>query len=138
MIKYIRQDGGSCCFVIAAANCLLHHGMLVPDLEVAYDIAKCRNGGAVCAQAVIDYLEAPLRATDDHELVLENGGIINIIHPIFNGHSLFVFPVEDGLKLVNSWLGPNVITSAADEIGKLIPEHHNLGSYWVDISDDGM
>ena len=132
MKKYISQNGGSCCFVVAAANCLIYHNKIVPDLEVAYDIAKCRHGNTISHQAVIDYLDAPLSPTKDYDAVLEKGGIFNIMHPIFNGHSIFVFPVEKGIRIVNSWLGPNIVTVGISEIRQFVPEHNNLGMHWID------
>ena len=132
--EYLSQSCGSCCFVIAAINCLIHHKMPVPDLEKAYDIAKCKTGNSINCQSIIDYLGAPLLPTDDYWLVLYNGGILNIMHPIFNGHSIFVFPVNGGIRLINSWLGPNVVTVGVNEIRKFLPVHNNLGLYWRDNS----
>ena len=130
---YLSQDGGSCCFVIAAANCLIHNDLPVPDLEKAYDIARCRNGAAIIHQGTIDYLKAPLTSTDDYKLVLEHGGIFVINHPIWNGHCLFMFPVckeEDEVVVINSYLGPNVARVGKEEICRFLPTHNNLGLYW--------
>ena len=127
---YLSQEGGTCCFVIAAANCLIHNDISVPDLEEAYDIACCRTGSTINHQGVIDYFSAPLMPTDDYKLVLEHGGIFIIMHPIFNGHAFFMFPENERVTIINSWLGPNVCSVGKGEISKFIPKHNNLGLYW--------
>lgn len=128
--KYLSQEGGTCCFVIAAANCLIHNNLPVPDLEKAYDIAGCRTGSTINYQGTIDYLKAPLTSTDDYKQVLEHGGIFIIMHPIWNGHAFFMFPYKEGVVVVNSWLGPNVTRVGKEEICQFLPPHNNLGLYW--------
>jgi len=129
--KYISQLSGTCCFVIAAANCLIYRDLSVPDLEKAYDIACCRNGSAIYKQATVDYLKAPLSPTMDYDEVLQIGGILNIWHPIFNGHCVFIAPYDkDHIIAVNSWLGPNFIIIGPEEISRFLPEHNNLGNHW--------
>lgn len=127
---YLSQDGGSDCFVIAVGNCLIHRGIEVPDLDRARDIAHCRNGATIEHQKVVDFMEAPLTEIDNPEIVLGSGGVLNIMHPIFNGHSVFVFPVEEGVGAINSWLGPNEITVTFNEIRQFLPENGSLGPHW--------
>jgi len=130
--SYLAQESGTCCFVYAVANCLIHNGLPVPDLEKAFDIACCRRGGTIYHQAVVDYMQAPLRPVDDHKLVLVDGGILHILHPIWNGHSLFCFTSKKTyVTIVNSWLGPNVVEVGMEEIERFVPKNHNIGKYWV-------
>ena len=89
---YLAQDYGTCCFVYAVANCLIYNDLPVPDLEKAFDIAMCRNGSTIGTKAVVAYMKAPLVAVERPEPVFEKGGILNIMHPIWNGHCFFCYP----------------------------------------------
>ena len=128
--EFYSQEKNTDCFVIAVANCLVYLKKEVPDLEVARDVAACRHGGAIYRQETVDYMKAPLRETEDAEEVLEKGGTISILHPIFNGHHIFVHPSKKyHVIMVNSWLGPNVIEVANSEIRPFI--RNNFGKHWV-------
>jgi len=42
-------------------------------------------------------------------MIIKNGGILTIMHPIYNLHSFFVYPLnfqKDSFVAINSWLGP--------------------------------
>ena len=125
---YFAQTAGTCCFVYAVANCLLYLRQPVKALDVAMDVAKCRTGSTIDHKGVIAYFGAPL-VEASYDAVLECGGVLNIMHPIFNGHSLFVFPEAGGLTLVNSWLGPNVIRGVGrDEVLRWVSD--SVGSHY--------
>jgi hypothetical protein len=132
MRNFMAQKSGSCCFVYAAANCLIYLKKRLPNLEKAKDIACCRNGGTIGESKVIEYFKAPLEKTRNPKKVYKNGGILSILHPIFNGHALFLYPEENGLTLVNSWLGPNVIKGIGiSKIDKFVWKNHD--HYFLNI-----
>lgn len=132
---FIAQEMDSCCFVYAVANFQIWKEKELPDLEQAKDIACCRNGAALNHQNVVDFFGAELKRTHDEMAVFESGGIVNIRHPIWNGHSFFVFPTAHHdrqfvLTAVNSWLGPLVAEGLSDlELKHFIDEQ--FGYYWV-------
>ena len=135
--RYLVQDEGTCCFVYAVANCLIYFGLPVPDLEEAFDIALCRHGGTIKHQDVVDYMKAPLEPVGDYNLVLDKGGVLNISHPIWNGHCLFCYPSKRTyVTIINSWLGPNVVEVGREEIEQFVPPLHNFGKYWAVVRND--
>lgn len=134
MKQYLGQsmEDGSCCFVIAVANCLIHLGLPVPDLEECKDVAGCRHGPTIYGTLVVQFMDAPLVRESDGEEVLRKGGVLCIMHPIFNGHAVFVFPecYPDRITMINSWLGPTVINGiAAREIRPFII--NKMASHWT-------
>jgi hypothetical protein len=132
---YIAQEMDSCCFVYAVANYQIWKGEELPDLEQAKHIACCGNGSTINHQEVIDYFGACLQKTHDEAAVFEHGGIININHPVWNGHSFFLYPTvrrdkEIILTAVNSWLGPLVAEGLSNiELLHFISEQ--FGYFWV-------
>jgi len=119
--NFIKQEKGSCCFVYAVINCLIYLKKEIKNKEKAFDIAGCKNGSTIYHQKVIDFLNCPIKLTSNEQTVFKKGGIINIMHPIYNGHSVFIFPEKEGLTLVNSWLGPNIMKNIGiNEIKPLI------------------
>jgi hypothetical protein len=134
---YIAQLQDTSCFVVAIANCLIYLGLPVPDLEKAKDIAACRNGSTIHTKAVVEFMGAPLKPTRNryaYRQVFKHGGILTIMHPICNGHSMFVFPDKKDKRLVtavNSWLGPNVYTLAPETLIRFIQPKCNIGMHWV-------
>lgn len=128
--NYIAQGMDSCCFVYAVANFQIWKGKELPDLERAKDMACCRSGSTIGHQKVVDFFGAELKKTHDEMAVFEHGGILNIHHPIWNGHSFLVFPTDRGLTAVNSWLGPLVAEGLGKmELIRFISEQY--GYYWV-------
>lgn len=133
--KYFSQVGGTCCFVCGVANCLIYNDLPVPDLEEIFEIACCIHGSTIHHQEVVDRMNAPLEPTMDHKLVYEKGGILNIWHPIWNGHALFIYPAGDEeVYAINSWLGPNFMKCGVRELDQFVPERHNIGRYWAQIA----
>jgi hypothetical protein len=111
---WIVQGNDSCCFVYAVVNCLIARGLSPPTeamLEKAFDIACCRIGSTIAPEKVVAFFEAPLIKTEYPEEVFQQGGILQIWHPIFNGHSFYLDQEckdEGGLRLINSFLGAPV------------------------------
>ena len=131
--QYLAQETGTCCFVYAVANSLIYLGLSVPDLEEVFDIACCRTGSTIHHQKVVDHMKAPLEPTMDHKLVYQRGGILNIWHPIWNGHAFFLYPTgkQEEVVIINSWLGPNVVRCGARELDQFVPKQNNIGKHWV-------
>jgi len=125
---YIRQEKGTCCFVWASANCAIYLKKPLPDLEEACKIGLCEYGGVIAHSKVIKHFDLPLTATTNKEEIYENGGIINIFHPIHCGHCFFMYPENDRHYLINSWLGPNVTSSPTSFLDDLI--RGNFGDFW--------
>ena len=131
IMKFLSQEDGSCCFVYAVANCLIYLGLPVPDLEECFDVALCRHGSVIDPTGVVDFMKAPLEGTTDVDLVFSRGGVLNIWHPIYNGHCCFIFPDDIGITAVNSWLGPNVSDHLGiKELKQFVNSKINLGVYW--------
>lgn len=104
---WIAQGQDMCCFVYSAANILVYEGRPVPDLEPIKDIGCCRNGATIHRHKVLNALGLSLRETNRAEEVFANGGILIILHPIWNLHAIFVTPKEnEHVIAINSFLGP--------------------------------
>lgn len=132
-MKFIEQGMDHCCFVYAVANFQIWKEKEIPDLEVAKDIGKCRDGGVINPRAVVEYFQADLKSTINYNEVFEKGGIINIKHPVWNGHSFFMFPIDDSsVVAVNSWLGPLVTRAYRDDFLQFVSTQ--FGSFWASNS----
>lgn len=128
-MDWIAQGMDSCCFIYAVANYQIWCGQPLPDMERAKDIGSCRHGATINHAAVVEYFGAKLAPTMSVAEVFVNGGIININHPIWNGHSFFVFPEGDSITAVNSWLGPLVATGIG--VHELMPyTSGSFGYHW--------
>ena len=121
----------SSCFVVAVANCLIYLKLPVGNIEIAKDVACCRSGSTIHHKKVVEFLKAPLKPIDDPNAVFQNGGVLNIMHPIFNGHCFFLFPQNGKLiTMINSWLGPNVAANIAYK--EILPfASQQLGKHWA-------
>jgi hypothetical protein len=129
-MEFLTQDIDFSCFVVAAANLAIFLGIEVKDLEVAKNIARCKNGATICKEEVLCYLGVEhtygfklVKLEDDNWLTKTKPGIITINHPIFNFHSVFSFPENGKITLVNSWLGPHVMSIDYNTLEKFFPEH---------------
>ena len=135
--KFIAQGQDTSCFVVAVANCLIHLGLPVPDMKKAIEVAGCQYGGSIHTQDVVEFMEAPLHPTRsrwDYKQVFKHGGILTIMHPIVNGHALFVAPDPNDRRLViavNSWLGPNEYTLSPKTLEKYVTPRCHIGCHWV-------
>jgi hypothetical protein len=133
--RFIAQGNDSCCFVYACANAMIYMGREVPDLESVKDLAACRSGNTIHTQAVVDAMGLNFLKTKDPSDVIENGGILGIMHPIYNGHAVFVVPCRRGsdrdmLLAINSWLGPNRAILGIGEMSRFFPRWPSQHSHW--------
>jgi len=130
--EYFRQRQDTTCFPTAVFNCMIHQGYAVSadTLNKAIKVAKCKHGNTIDPSGVVKTFKAPLTTTKSFWQVFTDGGIIHILHPVFNGHSFYVHPNEDGKRLVcvNSWLGPFEMEVEAAQIIPFIKE--NFGDFW--------
>lgn len=127
--EYISQGmGDTCCFVYAVMNHLSHEGHCLPDFDMFKDVAHCRDGSTINEQAVLDLAGLDLAETDDMARVVERGGILRIMHPIWNLHSVAVAPVGKSMWAFNSWLGPTVMRVGSNVLSKFAP---TTPVYWV-------
>ncbi len=135
---YLAQEDGSCCFVYAAANLLIHDGEYWPINPKEFDrlckIALCEHGSAIRHEEVLRECKLDLEKTQDHIAVFKRGGILTFMHPIFNLHCMAVIPCRrdtQQVRAINSWLGPNVIRVGWGELEQFIPENRNNRQHWV-------
>lgn len=144
-----QPDGDTCCFLYAVYNSVVYFNNAIakdyseeiqfienPFSEEIKEIACCNTGSTINHKNVVEYLNVPLIEVDANLWmnVLINGGVINIMHPICNGHSFFVYPLDENIPLgfvmgVDSWLGPHVCRFSFDDLEKFIG--YNLGSIWL-------
>jgi hypothetical protein len=100
--------------VIALANAYSYLGK--PLNKKFYNWFKqakkdCKFGSYLKYWESIHYLSLSLEDAYDEKVIMKNGGIITIMHPIFNLHAVFVYPYDSSKCIaVNSWLGPRVCT----------------------------
>ena len=130
---FVLQRTGTCCFIYAVANSIIAKGGFVSaeELECLMDIGSCRTGSVIGTGKVVTASKAQLVETVEISDIFECGGVLNIWHPIFNGHSFYLDKEEDGehYRCVNSWLGPGVMTGIGrSEIEPFVTDR--CGSYW--------
>ena len=132
---WIAQGNDTCCFVYAVANCMVALGRPTPsdeELEEAFDIACCRTGGTIAAKKVVAFFKAPLIETDYPEEVFQQGGIINVWHPFYNGHGFYLDTKckdRGALRMINSLFGaPIMLNIGKREIQPWVT--NRCGSHW--------
>lgn len=122
MKRVYSQKGGTSCFVYALANCYSYLGMKQDKnfVHLFHDtVAECKNGPLIEKQRAIKEfgLDRYLNETDHATDIKGCGGIVAIMHPIFNLHAVFVAPIDDNSCIVyNSWLGPAEMRIGWDEL----------------------
>lgn len=128
---YLRQDGGSTCVAISITNACRYLGLQEPSMEMLIDRLKCRHGDALCPDKVIsDIFGDRMVKVKSFDTFMGAGGILTIMHPIYNLHSTFCYPDEEGFTWINSWLGPNIMKHIGkEEIAKFLPHKNNQG-FW--------
>jgi len=129
--EFVGQGNDSTCVAVAVVNACLHLGVPPPPLESLVSEMCCDNGGAIGADAVISRVLG--MSACDEDSFFDAGGILTIMHPIFNLHACLC--VADGCfkgterwryTLVNSWLGPLVCRNLGRrEIEQFLPNEHN-------------
>ncbi len=107
-------------------------GVFVKELEEAFDIACCRTGGTIAAKKVVAFFKAPLIETDYPEEVFQQGGIINVWHPFYNGHGFYLDTKckdRGALRMINSLFGaPIMLNIGKREIQPWVT--NRCGSHW--------
>ena len=122
------------CSLWAVANYAIYLGKSLPDFDEAKRVGKCIAGSCLNVRAIIELFDVNLKEADDANEVLDRGGILNIWHPIVNGHSLLCLPRKGNeVYLINSWLGPVVQTTNKETIYQFTSDYKNicLGNHWV-------
>jgi len=129
---FIQQNYGLSCFLWAVANFSIFKGYKLPDSEnfnKSKEIGICQHGSCIGHSELVEYFGVyrELEKCNNPKTVLDNGGIIFIWHPISNGHALFTFPKDDNsIYLINSWLGPVVISTLKERVEQFLPENQNI------------
>lgn len=134
--SWFEQRGGTCCFVYACANLVLCLGGDVADIDAAQDVAKCRFGSTICAKETVEYFGLRMEQTADWREVCRRGGILTIMHPLFNLHAVCAWPVVDAergnlVSVVNSWLGPLQFVTEPEMLKDFLPPHPNTNKHWI-------
>jgi len=120
MGKWFRQEGGSCCFPVAIMNACRYKRKKIPRLCHLVRLSKTKNGGAIFTEDVANWAGLDMKETHDYKKVLKFGGILSIMHPIFNLHAVFCYKKDKEYYLVNSWLGATLIRVGLEEFKKYI------------------
>lgn len=103
MKNYILQGRDFCCFPIAVQNACIWADLPCPKLEKMIDVAKCRHGGTIYYEPVLELTKLKwCRATATE--VMANQGIMTMDHPRWNLHAIFVFNEDNKLYHVNGQL----------------------------------
>lgn len=119
------------CFPVALVNCGKYVGKNV-NLKKYIKFCCCHNGSALRVNEAIENSKLPLEKTDEYDMVVLYGGIITIMHPIFNLHSVFIHPLDGTylISAVNSFLGPNELRLGPKELKKFFPKTENNQKMW--------
>lgn len=130
-MKFVAQKYNSQCFPIALKNCAVYLNKKL-NLYEYIRFCGCNKGRALNTEMAVLKSGLPLEKTDKIEDVFEHGGIITIMHPIFNLHSVFCFPKDNKIILVNSWLGSNELPLEKEEIMRWIakPPNNRMLAIW--------
>lgn len=121
---YLIQEQDNCCFVYAAANCSIYRGDWIDEYKLFTACKLLKTD----VQSVVDFLKAPLKKTEDENVVFQKGGIVHLVHPVYNGHPVFILPEEEHVLLINSWLGPPIIKMEIENVKKHVAKE--FGSFW--------
>jgi hypothetical protein len=143
---FVVQENDSACFVYAVANAAVAIGRqpfsdaMLDDLK---RIGCCHQGAALHRPAIIDKADfspsggglvwPSLRWTKSPKAVMDNGGVMTILHPICNFHSMLLMPHsrKDGYVAVNSFVGPSVFTMADTDLAKFMPPWPWQHDHWA-------
>ena len=130
---FISQGNDSTCMAVAIVNVGIHLGMRTPGYDELVGRLCCHSGGAIgTTDVIMDVFGSRLARVDSLDRFLITGGILMILHPIFNFHVCLCYPDGEGYTLVNSWLGPNVCRNIGEsEIERLLPKHEKQREFWT-------
>jgi len=94
-------------------------------------LPECETGPMIHKQECIDKYKLPLVKAADAEEVVKYGGVLSILHPIWNGHAMFVQPADEKgyLWAINSFLGAERMMVNVSELRRFFPPHNNLHNY---------
>ncbi len=132
MIKYLSQGRDTTCFPVALVNCGLYCDIEL-DLQHYIKMGCCESGSVIGAHNLVLDSGLPLEETSDFDLVCDKGGIVSIMHPIFNLHAVFIRPTNNPELVfgVNSWLAPNEFEFSKDVLRKFLPSKPNNRHYYL-------
>jgi hypothetical protein len=130
------QQGGSDCAVAALCNAGLYVGRKPLEMTQLKDIGSglCQHGTLLRkdCKAMITRFRLPLLPVDDENEVVKNGGILAIMHPIWNGHAVFVHPAKDGMiRVINSFLGPPDTVIGVNELERFYAPYNNFKPHYM-------
>ena len=133
-MRVYTQKQDSTCFIVAMANCYSYLG-LKQDRNFQNHISdlkqECKGGPFLRKQQGIKELglDKYLNETDHATDLQVTGGIVSIMHPVFNLHACFVSKVDLKDCLVyNSWLGPSGTRMSWRELFRFC--RHTSSTHW--------
>ena len=131
MKHYRSQRYDMNCFPIALKNCAIYIDKKL-DLKRFIRLAGRAKVGEGLAKTLIQISKLLLEETNDLNDIYEHGGIISIMHPIFNLHTTFCFPTEHNkIMLVNSWIGCNELPLDKPTLKEYLPKPPNNKMYYL-------
>ncbi len=129
----MEQKQNNTCVAVAIINACRYLELDDPNFDDLTKELHCRNGGAIGTKSVIKRIfgDRLVECNNFHEFS-KTGGILTILHPLFNLHTLFCYPEDEGFILVNSWLGPNIMRNIGyNEIAySMLPRHAGQQEFW--------
>ena len=128
-MKFITQQQDSTCFPTALVNCGIYLGIKV-NLKKMIKITDTNHGKAIYVETAIKESKLPLVKTRSYNRVCSKGGIITIMHPLFNFHAVFVYPEGKENVFVNSWLASNIFKTVRSEIKEYLPKWKHQRKMW--------
>ena len=140
MKEFISQKQDTTCCAVAIYNACLHLEMEAPCLDTLIKRLCCDKGSSIGTDDVVKEIfgnrMVRKKPSNNSELnkyfkeFLKVGGMTSINHPIFNLHYVLCLPHEDRSYMINSWLGPNVMSIDGVEIFHFLP-HRNNQVFWI-------
>lgn len=126
-MQFRSQGQDTSCIPVAIHNAAIYLNITPPDNEL-----PCETGSAIGADKFIeDFFQGSMVKCNEYDEFVKTGGILTINHPIFNFHAICAFPDDNGLMLVNSWLGPNVIKNIGiGELERFLPPYKHQCWFW--------
>ena len=143
MLYKVQREMSTCCALYAMYNAGVYrlnlHAKVEPmtywSLAKMLDeyLPKCDKGPMLRSDksACIEKYKLPLVQAAGPEEVISSGGVLSIMHPIWNGHAMFIEPPDtNGVAwVVNSFLGPERMALHVDVLKQFFPPHNNFTQY---------
>ena len=130
-MKFISQKQDTTCVPVAMKNCAIYLNKKF-NLKKYIKFCCCDNGAAIRVDEAIKHSRLPLKKTKLINKIFKNGGIITIMHPIVNLHSIFCYPVDNKVTLINSWLGSNEFKLFTSKIIEYLATEPNRKMWYID------